>query len=209
MKKYNYLYLCFIAFFFACNPESNFLTVDRTPSILHQEPLPPFPIDLRREIWKLDTRMLISEKGNVIEVEILSSGITREWDSLAVSKLKNWVFTPAILQNTPIRVWIRQPIRISIKEPLFLNLVEIVFENAEIAYQVFDSLNSGKNFNNMVEEYSISQSKSNHGILGLINIRDLDPTIQKYFESLSYNDFTKPFIYKGKYTIFKRIENQN
>jgi hypothetical protein len=208
MKTLNFVYLCFFAMFISCNPEDDFLRVDQLPILVHQEPLPPIPHDARRDIFRLNTRMLISEKGNVIEVELLSSGASSTWDSLAVARLKQWVFTPAILQNTPIKVWIRQPIRISIKDPLYLNLVEIVFEDAEIAYRIYDSLNAGNSFIEMVESYSIAESKRNHGKIGTVNIRELDPGIQKYFESLSYNDFTRPFIYKGKYTIFKRIGNE-
>jgi len=209
MKKYNYLYLCFIALFFSCNPESSFIQLDSTPVIVHQEPLPPFPRDLMREIWKLETRMLISEKGNVIEVEFLNSSVNGAWDSLAKERLKKWIFTPAILQNTPIRVWIKQPIRITIKEPLYLNLIEIVFENAEIAFKIYDSLLSGTNFYEMINEYSVSTSKRDHGKLGSVNIRDLDPSLQEHFELLAHDNFTKPIIYKGRYTIFKRVKDVN
>jgi hypothetical protein len=209
MKTLKYVYFCFIVLFISCNPENNFLKIDQLPVLIHQEPLPPIPHDLKKKTFKLNTRMLISEKGEVIDVEILSTDENRTWDSLAIEKLKQWVFTPAILQNVPIRVKIKQPIKISVKDPLFLNLIEIVFDNAEIAYRIYDSLNIGNNFSEMVETYSISESKHNHGKIGTVNIRELEFEIQKYFEPLDYNEYTKPFIYKGKYTIFKRIKDEN
>ena len=196
--------ILFLIFFLTCNPENNIFKVDKIPSVIYQEPLPPFPKEMRKQVNKLDTRLLISEEGKVLDAQILSSSSNKEWDSLAIEKIKKWIFTPAILNNKPIKIWITQPIRISIKEPLFLPLFEIVFDNATIAFQIYDSLINGADFDIFVNKYSISESKKDNGYIGLINIRNLDPEIQKYLEKLEENEFTKPIIYKGKYTIFKR-----
>lgn len=194
----------FLIFFLTCNPENNIFKVDKIPSVIYQEPLPPFPKEMKKQVNKLDTRLLISEEGKVLEAQIISSSSNKEWDSLAIEKIKKWIFTPAILNNKPIKIWITQPIRISIKEPLFLPLFEIVFDNATIAFQIYDSLINGADFDVFVNKYSVSESKKDNGYIGLINIRNLDPEIQKYLEKLEENEFTKPIIYKGKYTIFKR-----
>ena len=196
--------ILFLIFFLTCNPENNIFKVDKIPSVIYQEPLPPFPKEMRKQVNKLDTRLLISEEGKVLDAQILSSSSNKEWDSLAIEKIKKWIFTPAILNNKPIKIWITQPIRISIKEPLFLPLSEIVLDNATIAFQIYDSLINGADFDIFVNKYSISESKKDNGYIGLINIRNLDPEIQKYLEKLEENEFTKPIIYKGKYTIFKR-----
>jgi len=197
-------FILFSLFFLTCNPENNIFKVDKIPSVIYQEPLPPFPKEMKKQVNKLDTRLLISEEGKVLDVQILSSSANKEWDSLAIEKIKKWIFTPAILNNKPIKVWITQPIRISIKEPLILPLSEIVFDNASIAFQIYDSLLNGGDFNVFVQKYSISESKKDNGYIGLINIRNLDPEIQNSLEKLEENEFTKPIIYKGKYTIFKR-----
>ena len=197
-------FILFSLFFLTCNPENNIFKVDKIPSVIYQEPLPPFPKEMKKQVNKLDTRLLISEEGKVLDVQILSSSANKEWDSLAIEKIKKWIFTPAILNNKPIKVWITQPIRISIKEPLILPLSEIVFDNASIAFQIYDSLLNGGDFNVFVQKYSISESKKDNGYIVLINIRNLDPEIQNSLEKLEENEFTKPIIYKGKYTIFKR-----
>ena len=209
MNTLKYICSCFFAILISCNPGKDFQKVDRLPVLIHQEPLPPVPHDLKTKSFKLNTRMIVSEEGNVIDVELLSHSSNSTWDSLAVEKLKQWVFTPAISQNAPIKIRIRQPIIISVKDPLNLDLSEIVFDNAEIAFKVYDSLKNGNNFSKLVESYSTADSKHDHGKIGNVNIREMDPEIQTYFESLNNNDYTKPILYKGKYTIFKRINSAN
>lgn len=113
MKKGNFFSLLLILTLFLmqrCSiPEQEFI-VDTPPQIIVKTTLPPINQYYKGQYFRLDTRLLIGEDGSVNEVKLLNSSRDKEWDTRAISEIKKWRFSPAILQGKPIAIWVKQPI---------------------------------------------------------------------------------------------------
>lgn len=89
----------------------------------------------------------------------------------------------------------------------FISLSEIECDNLEQADTVYSKLVSGENFKTLVNNYSISDSKKNNGILGSVDTKKYPIDIQSILMNLQENEITKPLQINRKYYIFKRSVN--
>ena len=90
--------------------ESGFLNVDSPPSLI-SELKPVYPDDAKIEGLEgtVYLKLLIDEKGNVAKTKI-EQGIKDVLDNSALEAAKKAKFSPALLKNKPVKVWVVLPI---------------------------------------------------------------------------------------------------
>ena len=71
---------------------------------------------------------------------------------------------------------------------------------------IYDALNQGREFSELVKLYSLDPSRENQGIIGEVNIYCYPEHVRHSLTRLDIEDYTKPILYGNKYVIFKRIK---
>ena len=61
----------------------------------------------------------------------------------------------------------------------------------------------------LVLKYSTSDSKSNNGLIGNVNVKHFSEEISLALSRLKEGEFTKPLNYGEHYIIFKRLKLNN
>ncbi len=87
-------------------------SVDMPPRPRHREPI-PYPSSARKQGVEgyVVLSLLISETGEIEQVEVLESSPAGLFDQNAVEGVRSWRFEPAQYQGRNVRVWARQSIR--------------------------------------------------------------------------------------------------
>ncbi len=180
---------------------------DRLPHLVEQEPFPPLPDGSFQNRLLFDLRLQVAEDGSVSKGEILNPSGDPVWDSVALTKIKKWVFSPAIHNGKPMTMWINIAARVKYEEPVIMRLAEIVCPTSVIADSVRGLLDSGKDFALLASSFSVSQSKDQGGNLGQIDICRYRDEVRKVLADMSENEVSQPVVVGQKYVIFKRLPN--
>lgn len=178
---------------------------DRLPQLIEQEPFPPMSDALFRTHHDFDLKLQIEDDGTVLRAEILNPTADSEWDSLAVSRVRRWKFSPAMHAGRPMRMWITFKASVKCEDPVFVDLAEIVLADAALADSAYALLIAGEDFEQLVSRFSVSQSKTVRGYLGAVDIHRYAEDVQKALLRLKESDITKPLAMGKRYTIFKRL----
>ncbi len=178
------------------------------PELLIQQPLPPFPVQVISPILKIELEILVVEDGSVRYARLLNTSGNIEWDSAALTAVKHWIYSPAVYQGKPVRLWLHQTATVQFSQPYLVPLAEIICSTRAEADSAFTRLEQGCQFCDMVLMYSISTSREQKGSLGEVNIRLYPDYIEHQLEQLAENQFTKPIKYGEKFIIFKRIKSE-
>jgi len=198
------LLLCVVCFI-GCSSMKE-ITDSSVPQLLIQSQLPPFPATLTRPVFELETVMFIKEDGTVGKTRMLKGSGDAAWDSLALSSMKQWRFTPARMDNKPFGSWFHMKSTLRNASPQFMNLGEILCTTQEEADSVYNQIEQGQNFNELAMRYSVDPSREMSGILGAVNIDLYPENIRKPLSKLNVNGYTEPIKYGDLYAIFKRLE---
>jgi parvulin-like peptidyl-prolyl isomerase len=177
-----------------------------TPQVLIQSQLPQIPASMQKPIFELDVVMFVMEDGTVGKTRMLKGSGDAEWDSLALSSIKQWRFTPARMDNKPVGSWFHMQSSLRYADPQYMKLAEILCTSAEEADSVYKVIGQGQNFNELAMHYSVDPSREMGGLLGEININVFPENIRRPLSKLSMNEHTKPIKYGDLYAIFKRLE---
>ena len=97
-------------------PPDTFLPVEKDPVIVRSV-VPPYPpLALRAGIeGKVFVKMWVDKKGMVREVRIMRNN-NDVFNDVAVEAAKQFVFTPAYMNNGPVSVWVAFPFVFRLKE---------------------------------------------------------------------------------------------
>ena len=198
------LLLCIVCFI-GCSSMKE-ITDGSVPQVLIQSQLPPFPETLTRPVFELETVMFIKEDGTVGKTRMLKGSGDAAWDSLVLSSMKQWRFTPARIDNKPVGSWFHMKSTLRNASPQVMNLAEILCTTQEEADSVYNQIEQGQNFNELAMRYSVDPSREMNGILGEVNINLYPENIRKPLGKLNVNGYTEPIKYGDLYAIFKRLE---
>ncbi len=204
MKTIMFL-LCSLILAGCCATNTNQSSIIQ-PQLLEICQLPAVPASIHTANFEINTDMLINEEGNVVHVKFLKGSGDSTWDSLAVKSIMSWKFSPALLGDKPIRTLIRRKIKLLFEEPVFLSLAEILCKDKADADSVYAALERGEEFGSLAEMYSISNARTNKGVLGSINICRYTLEIQSVLKRLDENEYSKPIVYGKNYIIFKKLK---
>jgi hypothetical protein len=201
--KLTILLLCLVCFI-GCS-SMNEISDGSVPQLLIQSALPPFPATLTQPIFELEIVMFIMEDGTVGKTRMVKGSGDAAWDSLALSSMKQWRFTPARMDNKPIGSWFRMQSTLRYANPQYMNLAEILCTTEEEADSVYNAIEQGQNFNELAMRCSVDPSREMSGMLGEVNINLYPENIREPLSKLAMNDYTKPIKYGDLYVIFKRL----
>jgi TonB family protein len=176
-----------------------------TPQLLIQSQLPPIPASIKQPIFDLDVVLFVMEDGTVGKTRMLKGSGDAAWDSLALSSIRQWRFTPARMDNKPIGSWFHMQSTLRYADPQYMNLAEILCTSREEADSVYNVIEQGQNFNELAMRYSVDPSREMGGMLGDVNINVFPENIRKSLSKLIINEYTKPMKYGDLYAIFKRL----
>jgi TonB family protein len=197
-------FICIITFF-SCTADKNITKFEKKPELIHRVPLTSYIGKFSDSKFELKTRLLISEEGNVEEVELLNSSGDKEWDQMAIKKIKEWKYSPAIYHEKPVTIWLLQSIKITVLESFQMHLAEITFKSLSVADTIYSKLKEGIEFSVLARQYSISESSKKSGDLGVIDIRNYSESVQEILVELKNDEVSKPIKIDNLYHIFKRL----
>ena len=195
--------LLILGIFAGCSSVNQTIT-SRAPVLLVQYPIPPIPASMSKPDYILIADILVMGDGSVSEVK-LNSG-DKEWDTIAESTIKNWKYSPRIVNNKAIACWVHQKMKIKIAEPLMFPLAAVVCTTSEQADSVYVHLTNGINLKEAAKEFSALPVQGDNFELGEINIFQYPENIWSSLSHLSEGEFTKPLQYDDMYIIFQRIK---
>ena len=179
------------------------------PKLLMQSELPPLRQSTFSNYFEFYCEMQINLHGDVERAKLLTSSGDAEWDSLAELSLLKWKYSPAIYDGHPIKLLISRKIRVVFAEPMIFSIAEIQLDNREAADSVYQALLNGADFTLLVQNYSTSDSKTNNGFIGNVNVKHFSEDISFEISKLKEGEFTRPINYGEHYIIFKRIKLNN
>ena len=177
------------------------------PELIDQYPLPEIAESIYKDHISLELQLLIDEEGFVRQVKLLSGSGNEKWDTLAVASIKKWRYSPALMNEKPTRIWLKQHAYVEFTEPVYLSLAQILCETKEQANVVTEALNKGEDFITLAVKYSSHESSKESGVIGKVDIHRYPREIYKALLKLKPGEYTSPMKYGQEYIIFKRIEN--
>jgi TonB family protein len=178
---------------------------DVFPQLVQQEPLPPWPFPSVDQEVALEIKIRIGSDGDVKDVSFLTPSLSREWNALALEKIRRWKFSPAIVDGRPVALWIRQTLRMRFEQAAYLRLAEIVCPDETTADSVLALLERGAPFDSLATVFSVSASRSQGGFLGDVDLRTLPLVIRHKLERLPTNDFSSPLSLGRNFVIYKSL----
>jgi TonB family protein len=192
----------------ACSLFKTTETESKEPKLIKQAPLPEIPESIKTLNFQFYCEMIVDEQGNVERAKLLESSGDKRWDSLTVLSLYGWKFSPALVDGKPIKTLIRRKVNVIFVESNTITLAEIVCKTKSEADSVYEMLNRGENFTDLVKKFSISDSKVKDGLLGKIDIQHYADEIRLILSRLKVNQYTRPVPYGSSFVIFKRLKDQ-
>jgi TonB family protein len=200
------IFIVLIAIYFVGCSTSQPTVMTSTPQILLQEPLPEMPVTLNKPPTKLNIDVLIAENGSVSDVRLPNSSGNSAWDSSAAASIKRWQFSPARMNEKPIKLWMRLRASIQYVSPLYMSLAKISCTTAQAADSVYEALRHGSDLHELTTHYTIDTMNQDHSSLGEVNIYCFPKHIRESIERLDTNEFTAPIAYGDQFVIFKRLK---
>ena len=197
-----------LLFLSACSTTQQ--TSDLTlPELVYQHPLPPYPKPLSASHLRIDLKLLVTENGSVGDVIFQSGSGNLAWDTTAMTAIRQWKYSPARFDKKPVSIWLRQTAIVQFSEPRYILLGEIQFTDEESADSAFALLEQGKDFSEVVEQFSIAPSRFSNGSLGEINVQIFPEQIKTTLMRLHNGNHTTPLKYGDHFVIFKRLEEKS
>jgi TonB family protein len=176
---------------------------DTLPQLVKQEPLPPWPFRIIEDEVTLDIKIRIGSDGSVKDVAFLTPSLSKEWNALALEKIREWKFSPATVDGRPVALWIRQTIRMRFEDATYLRLAEIVCPDQRTADSVYALLDAGAPFDSLARVFSTSSSRAQGGFLGDIDLRTLPLFVRHELQRVRTDHITSPILLGRNYVIYK------
>ncbi len=175
---------------------------DTLPQLIKQEPLPPWPFRTPDEQVNLEIKVRIDSDGSVRDVSFLTSSHDRDWDALALAKIREWKFSPATIDGHPVSLWIRQTIHLRFEEPSYLRLAEIVCPDRRTADSVYALLDAGAPFDSLARLFSVSASRAQGGYLGDVDLRTLPLFVRHELQNIRTDHISSPLLLGRNFVIY-------
>jgi hypothetical protein len=192
----------------SCSSQNTVTKFDKEPELIKKTPLTSYSGIFKDKIFDLKTRLLISEEGTVVKVDLQSTSGDKEWDEMATKQIKEWKYTPAILDGKPISIWFVQSIKVNVLESYQMYLSEIRCKSLNESDSIYSKIKSGADFGLLARQYSVSESSKNSGYLGLVDVRSLPESVQSVLLGMKVNEVSKPIKVGDLFYIYKKFENE-
>jgi hypothetical protein len=182
------------------------ITNNHAPVLLVQYPFPAIPASICNSDYLLVADMLILKDGSVSDVKLMNTGVSKEWDAIAVSTIKTWKYSPLKMDDKPTSCWVHQKMKIRIAEPLIFSLAAVLCSTSEQADSVYIYLINGRNFKEIAKDFSALPVQGDLFELGDVDIYQYPDFIRYKLLNLSEGEYTKPLKFDDSYIIFQRVK---
>ena len=176
---------------------------DTFPQLIKQEPLPPWPFRIAENEVTLDIKIRIDSDGAVRDVSFITPSLSKEWNALALEKIREWKFSPATVEGRPVALWIHQTLRVRFEEASYLCLAEIVCPDQRMADSVYALLDAGAPFDSLARVFSTSPSRTQGGFLGDVDLRTLPLFVRHELQRIRTDHISSPILLGRNYVIYK------
>lgn len=164
--------------------------------------LPVYEGEEKTDQLEFSVMFLLSEDGNVEDLQMISSSGDARWDSAAVDSLKKWRFPPP---SDPKEKWVRRTVRVEIIPSETLNLGELVFQDKNDADLIYSRLRAGASFETMVRDTQQGNTIALEGRIRTgVETVEYPVEISKMLVQLDEGRFSRPIQVNDKFIIFKR-----
>ena len=200
------IFIFLLALYFVGCSTSQPIVMTSTPQILFQEPLPEMPVTLNKPPTKLSIDVLVAENGSVMDVRLPNTSGDLTWDSSAAASIHRWQFSPARMNEKPVKLWMRMRASIQYANPRYISLAKISCATVQAADSVYAALRRGSDLHELTIYYSIDTMNQDNSSLDEVNIYCFPKRIRENIETLDANEFTAPLAYGNQFVIFKRLK---
>jgi hypothetical protein len=175
------------------------------PKLIDQEPFPALPANLMTYRQDFHMKLQIGTDGSVLHVMLDHWSGDAAWDSLAVTKIRHWRFTPGMYNGAPIKLWVDLHAYVRSEEPRMMAVMEIVLPTQTLADSVYALLQKGSDFETLAVHLSIAPSRAQGGHLGEVDIHRFPDVVHDALMDVKTNEFTSPLVVGNYYCIYKRV----
>jgi len=175
------------------------------PKLIDQEPFPTLPPNLASYRQDFHMKLQVGTDGSVLRVQLAHWSGDPEWDSLVVSRIRRWRFTPGMYNGMPVKLWVDLHACVRCQEPVMMGVMEIVCPTRTIADSVYALLKRGSDFEMLAAQFSIAPSRTHGGRLGEVDIHRFPETVHEVLVDVKANEFTPPLAVGNYFGIYKRV----
>jgi len=177
------------------------------PEVIYQSPLPPWPFHTDYVSLNMRFRIHVAVDGTVSNALIETPSGNKAWDSLALTEVHKWRYSPALMNGQPTALWLRQTITLRFDKPTLMMIAELTCPELTMADSLYALLIAGASFDSLARQFSVSDSRDRGGILGEMDIHTLPWHVSKEVAVLRKGEITKPLKLGRQYVIYKRLPN--
>ena len=177
------------------------------PEVIYQSPLPPWPFHTDYVSLNMTFRIHVAVDGTVNNAFIETPSGNKEWDSLALTEVRKWRYSPALMNGQPTALWLRQTITMHFDKPTLMMIAELTCPELTMADSLYALLIAGASFDSLARQFSVSDSRDRGGIIGEIDIHTLPWHVSQKVATLRKGEITKPLKLGRQYVIYKRLPN--
>ena len=174
------------------------------PTLIEKAPLPQPPVAVAGRDFYLRMEILVGKDGAVRHVTLTKSSGDPEWDAVAVERIMEWKFSPALMDDKPIQMRIIQTARVVTSTPIMMDLSELVCMSFAKADSAYSFLREGASFDSIASVYSCKEVSMSVGHIGEIDINRYPEDVQSELHNLKRGSFTQPLPLGPYFAIFMK-----
>ena len=177
------------------------------PEVTYQSSLPPWPFHTNNVSLNMRFKIHVAADGTVNDAILETPSGSKEWDSLALTEVRKWRYSPALMNGKPTALWLRQTITMHFDKPLYMTIAELACPERTIADSLYALLVAGASFDSLARQFSVADSRDRGGMVGEMDLHSLPMRICREVATLHKGEVTKPLKLGRQYVIYKRLSN--
>jgi TonB family protein len=177
------------------------------PEVVYQSSLPPWPFHTQNVSLSMTFKIHVAVDGTVNDAIIETPSGSKEWDAVALTEVRKWRYSPALMNGQPAALWLRQTITMHFDKPLFMNIAELACPEETLADSLYVLLRAGASFDSLARQFSVSDSRARGGVVGEMDLHTLPMRVSREVATLHRGEITKPLRLGRQYVIYKRLSN--
>ncbi len=174
------------------------------PTLIEKASLPQPPAALGQRNFYIQMELLVGKEGTIRHVTLTKSSGDSDWDAAAVERIKQWKYSPALMNNKPIQMRIIQTAKVISSPPIMMDLSQIACATSSQADSAYSLLKHGAPFDSTAAVFGSSVTVVHSGHVGEVDIHQYSDDIQKALRGLEAGEITEPLPLGPYWTIFKR-----
>jgi TonB family protein len=155
----------------------------------------------------LTFKIHVSATGSVDNAILETPSGNAKWDTLALSQVRSWRYSPALMNGQPTPLWLRQTVSLHFDQPVIMAIAELTCPDQVLADSVYSMLMGGASFDSLARQFSSSESRERGGVVGELDLHTLPQKISREVGKLHSGQCTKPLKLGRQFVIYKRLSD--